>query len=101
MDHVTDFDVSPGGDQLDLRDLLQGEIQGTDSGNLLNYLHFESTAAGTVVHVSSNGGFNGGYTPGREDVSITLDGVDLFSGGLSSDQQVIQDLLSKGKLITD
>ena len=66
MDHVTDFDVSPGGDQLDLRDLLQGEIQGTDSGNLLNYLHFESTAAGTVVHVSSNGGFNGGYTLGAK-----------------------------------
>jgi len=101
MDHITDFNMAAGGDQLDLRDLLQGEFQGTDGGNLLNYLHFESSAGGTVVHVSSSGGFNGGYTPGREDVSITLDGVDLFAGGLSSDQQVIQDLLSKGKLITD
>ena len=67
MDHVTGFDVSPGGDQLDLRDLLQGEIQGTDSGNLFNHIcTSESTAAGTVVHVNSNGGFNGGYTPGAK-----------------------------------
>ncbi|MFV0662064.1 retention module-containing protein [Denitromonas sp.] len=105
MDRVTDFDtaqVAAGGDSLDLRDLLQGEQHvGNDVGSLLNYLHFSQSGGNTVVHVSSNGGFTGGYSAGKEDVTITLDGVNLFSGGLTSDQQVIQDLLSKGKLITD
>ncbi|MCB1887925.1 MAG: tandem-95 repeat protein, partial [Rhodocyclaceae bacterium] len=96
-DAVVDFNPASGGDVLDLRDLLQGE----NSGNLANYLHFEQTDAGTVVHVSSSGGFAAGYNASQENQSITLEGVDLFSGGLSTDQQVIQDLLSRGKLITD
>ncbi|MBT0963986.1 beta strand repeat-containing protein, partial [Denitromonas iodatirespirans] len=105
VDRITDFDVASvaaGGDSLDLRDLLVGEARGAaDSGNLSDYLHFESAGGNTVVHVSSNGGFAGGYNAGNADATITLDGVNLFSGGLTSDQQVIQDLLSKGKLITD
>ncbi|MCB1955165.1 MAG: type I secretion C-terminal target domain-containing protein, partial [Rhodocyclaceae bacterium] len=96
-DSVVDFNMASGGDILDLRDLLQGE----NSGNLANYLHFEQSDAGTVVHVSSNGGFAGGYNAAQENQSITLEGVDLFSGGLTTDQQVIQDLLTRGKLITD
>jgi len=105
VDHITDFDtasVASGGDAIDLRDLLQGEAHtGTDAGNLGNFIHFEQSGANTVVHVSSSGGFAGGYTAGSEDATIVLDGVDVFSGGLSNDQQVIQDLLTKGKLITD
>ena len=101
QDTISDFDTAASSDALDLRDLLQGESHGIDGGNLGDYLHFESSGADTIVHVSSNGGFSSGYSAAQEDVSITLQGVDLFSGGLSSDQQVIQDLLSKGKLITD
>ena len=105
VDHITDFDTASagsGGDTLDLRDLLQGESHtGTNPGNLENYLHFEQSGADTVVHVSSTGGFSGGYSAGNEDATIVLDGVNMFSGGLSTDQQIIQDLLSKGKLITD
>ncbi|MCZ4305055.1 VCBS domain-containing protein, partial [Zoogloeaceae bacterium G21618-S1] len=105
LDRVTDFDIAPvaaGGDSLDLRDLLVGEARGVaDAGNLADFLHFESSGGNTIVHVSSSGGFSGGYNAGNADATITLDGVNLFSGGLSSDQQVIQDLLSKGKLITD
>ena len=101
QDTISDFDTAASSDALDLRDLLQGESHGIDGGNLGDYLHFESSGADTIVHVSSNGGFSSGYSSAQEDVSITLQGVDLFSGGLSTDQQVIQDLLSKGKLITD
>ena len=99
QDSVVDFETAPGTDVLDLRDLLQGESSA--GGNLADYLHFEQSDAGTVVHVSSNGGFSGGYSPAQENQSITLEGVDLFSNGLDTDQQVIADLLAKGKLITD
>ncbi|QID17096.1 retention module-containing protein [Nitrogeniibacter mangrovi] len=106
VDHVTDFDTAPvgasAGDAIDLRDLLQGEAHaGTSMGNLDHYLHFEHSGGDTLVHVSSSGGFAGGYSAGSEDATIVLDGVDVFSGGLSTDQQVIQDMLTKGKLITD
>ncbi|MCB1910224.1 MAG: tandem-95 repeat protein, partial [Rhodocyclaceae bacterium] len=98
QDSILDFDTAAsGGDILDLHDLLQGESGAT----LTDFLHFEQTASGTVLHVSKNGGFAGGYSAAQENLAISLDGVDLFGGGLTTDQQVIQDLLSKGKLITD
>ncbi|MBL8446829.1 MAG: retention module-containing protein [Zoogloeaceae bacterium] len=100
-DTVKDFGLEAaklGGDILDLRDLLQGES--ASGGNLGSFLHFEQTAAGTVVHVSSSGGFSGGYAAGNEDQTIVLEGVNLLAGGMT-DQTVIQDLLAKGKLITD
>ncbi len=45
-------------------------------------------------------GFSGGFVSNHEDHSILLQGVDLI-GSFSTDQQIIQDLLNKGKLITD
>ena len=99
-DTVTDFDTASGSDKLDLRDLLQGEIANPALQNLTNYLHFEKAGANTIVHVSSSGGFASGFTSGNEDQTITLQNVDL-TAGFSSDQQIIQDLLNKGKLITD
>ena len=101
-DTVQDFDSSVGGDQLDLRDLLQGESD--DALSLTNFLHFSQSGSDAVIQVSSNGGFAGGFNPGSVDQTITLQGqwADLTaSGALNSDQQIIQDLLSKGKLITD
>ncbi|MGV8992382.1 MAG: beta strand repeat-containing protein, partial [Thiobacillus sp.] len=104
-DIVQDFDnaaVSSGGDILDLRDLLQGESG--NAVNLTSFLHFSQVGADVVVQVSSNGGFISGFNAGAIDQSITLQGqwANLTSGGaFSSDQQIIQDLLSKGKLITD
>ncbi|PKO91950.1 MAG: hypothetical protein CVU15_10250, partial [Betaproteobacteria bacterium HGW-Betaproteobacteria-1] len=94
QDVITDF--GNGEDRLDLRDLLQGEA--TD--NLENYLHFETVGSDTVVHISSSGGFSGGYNSGNEDQTITLQNVDLV-GSLTSDQQIIQNLLESQKLITD
>jgi Ca2+-binding RTX toxin-like protein len=102
VDTVQDFDSSVGGDQLDLRDLLQGETD--DAVNLTNFLHFAQSGSDVVIQVSSSGGFAGGFNAGAVDQTITLQGqwADLTaSGAFSSDQQIIQDLLTKGKLITD
>ncbi|MFP5306243.1 MAG: type I secretion C-terminal target domain-containing protein, partial [Gammaproteobacteria bacterium] len=98
VDTVVGFDMAAaanGGDALDLRDLLQGE----ESGTLTDYLHFEQSSAGTVVQISSTGGFAGGYDPGSVDQRIELSGVDLTSIG--NDHQIIQSLVNNGKLITD
>nr|WP_259372163.1 Ig-like domain-containing protein [Caldimonas mangrovi] len=96
-DTITDFDNSAAGDVLDLRDLLVGE----STAQLSNYLHFDKVGDSTVVQISSTGGFSGGtYNPTAVDQRITVVGVDLV-GSFSNDQQVIQDLLSRGKLLSD
>ena len=97
-DTIADFDLATNSDKLDLRDLLQGETHsGTDAGNLADYLHFsyDSATSTTVLEVKSQGAAMSG-----PDQIINLSGVDLVTG-YTSDQQIIQDLLSKGKLITD
>jgi surface adhesion protein len=99
-----DFDINPaasGGDVLDLRDLLQGEVTaGGAPGNLGNFLHFTLSGADTIVQISTTGAFSGGFNAGAVDQSITLTGVNLTSG-LGSDQLIIQDLLNKSKLLVD
>ena len=122
-DVISDFDNTPhGGDVLDLRDLLVGESHAANAvaigtpiapddktyptiitaneGNLANYLHFSAVGGNTVVEISSTGGFSSSYTPAAVDQVITLTGLNLV-GGFSNDQQVINDLLKNGKLITD
>ncbi len=101
-DTVQDFDNSTNGDRLDLRDLLQGETD--DAVSLTSFLHFSQSGSDLVIQVSSGGGFSGGFNAGAVDQTITLQGqwADLTGGGaFSSDQQIIQDLLTRGKLITD
>ncbi|WP_293776083.1 Calx-beta domain-containing protein [uncultured Oxalicibacterium sp.] len=100
IDTITDFDSVTGGDKLDLRDLLQGEIGQGVGTNLTNYLHFETVGSDTKVHISSSGGFSNGYNAANEDQTIILQGVNLLNG-MSGDQQVIQDLITRGKLQTD
>lgn len=120
-DVITDFDNTPhSGDVLDLRDLLVGESHAANTvslpssiglnnaltitpheGNLANYLHFSAVGGNTVIEISSTGGFTGGsYTPAAVDQVITLTGLNLV-GGFSNDHQVINDLLQRGKLVTD
>ncbi|TAL19868.1 MAG: tandem-95 repeat protein, partial [Aquabacterium sp.] len=111
VDTITDFDSSSksaGGDVLDLRDLLSGENTTGGTGNLQNYLDFDttSTPGSTIIRISSTGGFaSGTYASGNEDQRIVLQGVDLRSAmGLaaaSTDNQVIQELINRGKLLTD
>ncbi|MFZ5545857.1 MAG: type I secretion C-terminal target domain-containing protein [Pseudomonadota bacterium] len=105
-DTVQDFNpaaASAGGDVLDLRDLLQGEtLAGSAMGNLTSFLHFATVGADTVIQISSRGGFSGGFNAGAVDQTITLQNVDLTGGGLlSTDQQIIQDLINKSKLLVD
>jgi Ca2+-binding RTX toxin-like protein len=98
-DTVVDFNIASkaaGGDVLDLRDLLQGENHTTGTGNLTDYLHFTKDASGgTVIDVKHTG------AAGTVNQQIVLSGVDLTSNGTLNDTQIIQDLLTKGKLITD
>ncbi len=111
VDTITDFNTtsaSSGGDVLDLRDLLNGSALGPNNtaGNLINFLDFNTTGADTVIRVSSNGGFtNGDYNAAAEDQRIVLEGVNLRTelslSSTSTDAQIIQELLSRNKLITD
>nr|ALV86468.1 adhesin [uncultured bacterium 19] len=106
VDHVSDFDgASPaaGGDVLDLRDLLQGE---TTSATLDHYLDFNVNGGNTEIRISSSGGFTGGaYDLGAEDQRIVLQGVDIRAalglGGAANDNQIIAELINRGKLVTD
>jgi hypothetical protein len=113
-DTIIGFDSSAatsGGDVLDLRDLLVGELASNTTagttGALTNYLDFDTTTTpgSTIIHISTTGDFSTGYSSSHEDQTITLNGVDLrASMGLSStstDAQVISELLNRGKLITD
>ena len=56
-----------------------------------------------MISISTNGGYTGGtFVAGATDQKIVLQGVDLTnSGALSTDSQIIQDLLTKGKLSAD
>jgi len=95
-DTVADFDNGASGDKLDLRDLLVGE----NNGNLSNYLHFSLSGSDTVVSISTTGAFSSGFSNGAVDQTITLNSVNLV-GSFTTDQQIIQDLLQRGKLLTD
>ncbi len=107
-DRIGDFNPasrSAGGDVLDLRDLLQGESLSCGTGNLANFLDFDTASlpGSTVLRVSSSGGFTQGqYNACAEDQRIVLEGVDLRSslglGGQASDTQIIQELLNRNKL---
>jgi len=120
-DVITDFDnANNSGDVLDLRDLLVGESHtangvttatniGTnnataitvDHGNLNNYLHFSVVGGNTVVEVSTNGGFtNGTYNAGAVNQVITINNLNLV-GTFVNDNQVLDDLLKRGKLVVD
>ena len=89
-DTIIDFDRLEG-DKLDLSDLLN--VQG--SGDLDNYLNFESLNGDTLVHVNKDGEFAIGADA---DQIILLKGVDLTQGGLD-DNQIIEDLINSNNLI--
>ncbi len=96
-DTISDFNIAPkaaGGDVLDLRDLLVGEQHANGTGNLTDYLHFSKSGSNTVIDIKPTG--NGDVLQ-----QITLSGVDLTANSTLNDQAIIQDLLTKGKLITD
>ena len=101
-DTITDGSAfnTTSGEKLDLRDLLVGEVHsGTAAGNLADYLHFSYNSASggvTTIEVKSLGSSLSGA-----DQIIKLNGVDLTAGNTLSDQAIIQNLLTNGKLIVD
>jgi surface adhesion protein len=100
---ITAFDpsaASSGGDVLDLRDLLQGESPTT----LSQYLHFSTAGPDTVISISSSGAYGPGFDADKTDQMLTLADVDLravFALPGATDAQLIQELLNRGKLLTD
>jgi len=97
VDIVKDFDNTNNSDKLDLRDLLVGETHlGTAVGDLANYLNFTynlGTNTTTVAVKSSS-------TLTAPDQIIMLEGVNLV-GSFGTQDAIIADLFSRGKLITD
>jgi len=100
-DTISNFDMNApadGGDVLDLRDLLPPESTNT----LDSYLHFEqSDSGGTLLKISTTGEFTGdaAHDSGVAYQTIELQNVDLLS--LGTDQQIIDNLINHGKLITE
>ena len=94
-DTVADFNENTG-DKLNISDLLQGE----NSSNLANYLHFtyDSGTNATTVHISSTGGYSSGFSNAQTDQTIVLSN---YNPGSTSDATIITNLISAGKLITD
>ncbi|WP_432474290.1 retention module-containing protein [Amphritea sp. HPY] len=99
VDLITDFnDGLPGsdGDILDLSELLVGE-----DDNLTEFLHFSSDGTDSVLHISSSGGFTGGELDTNVvDQVIEFNGVDLV-GDLTTQNDIIDNLMQSGNLITD
>ena len=104
VDTVTDFGNQPrgqaDGDVLDLRELLVGELHtGNTAGNLGNYLHFAISGGSTTLQISTRGAFDGTNFAAAQDQVIVLPGIDLSNAGaLASDVQIVQDLLTRGRL---
>ncbi|NIA72502.1 type I secretion C-terminal target domain-containing protein [Pelagibius litoralis] len=92
-DTITDFDTGPGGDVIDLDDLLPISVDGTTSAaDLTEYLSFSSDGTNTTVHVDHDGG--GSFQP---TLDIVLEGVgDLTAIG--TDTQIIQSLIDGNNL---
>ena len=107
VDTIDNFETAPGADILDLRDLLNAPADATAAA-LDNFLHFRYSGGNTTIYVSQTGAFADGNSASglpanvdNNDVQqIVLTGVDLV-GASTTDQAVIQNLLTNGKLIVD
>ncbi|WP_159098083.1 retention module-containing protein [Parazoarcus communis] len=100
VDTVGDFTVgiydgTGTADRLDLADLLKDE----SSATIDNFLSVEQVSGNTVLHVSSSGGFAGGYSAGAEDQTIVLENV-TFDSALSS-HDIINQLITNNQLLID
>jgi hypothetical protein len=106
---INGFDMAApasGGDALDLRDLLQGENTIGGTGNLDQYLAFDTNGPDTVIKVSPNGELVDGHpASGTPTQGIVLAGVDLRSelgmDAAASTAQIIARMLDQGKLLVD
>lgn len=89
------------GETLNLRDLLVDDWNsGSTLDNLSDYLHFERDGGDTVIHISSIGGFKGGYDSHQADQTIILKDVEMMHAHVT-DNEMIRSLMEQGRLITD
>jgi len=99
MDVIKDFGMGgsdPNGDDvLDLRGLLVDE---ENSADLSQYLNFSIDGTDTVIKVSTTGGLQSDGS--GFDQKITLENVDL-TGGITDQNQIINDLILAGRLVID
>jgi len=85
-----------GRDKLDLRELLIGE---DDPGaDLTHFLNIAFDGKDTVINISSVGNLNTGGS--NFDQQIRLYNTDL-TGGVTDQQQIINDLIKAGTLLVD
>ncbi|WP_369814186.1 beta strand repeat-containing protein, partial [Methylophilus sp. Leaf414] len=96
VDTVTDFTLNA--DVIDLRSVLQGE----SLANLSNYVRVTVENGNTVLHISSTGGFSGGFNAGAENQTIVLQGVNLQTAyGTTDSAQILTNLVNSGNLAID
>jgi Ca2+-binding RTX toxin-like protein len=81
LDHITDFTSAPGGDVLDVSDLLTGFDP--TSSNINDFLQADESNGSTTIKVDANGGGNNFVD------MVVLDGVNID----------IQGLLNNGSLV--
>jgi T1SS-143 domain-containing protein len=97
VDTITDFTLAD--DVLDLRTLLQGE----NLANISNYVRVTVDANGnTILHISSTGGFSGGFNANAEDQTIVLQNINLQTTyGTTDSAQILAGLIGSGNLAID
>jgi Ca2+-binding RTX toxin-like protein len=96
VDTIADFTLGVGGDVLDLSDMLVDE----ELGSLDDYMSFNYNpgTGDTTISIDVDG-LSGGSGTAQQ---IVLSGVDLTAGGaFSSDQDILNNLLTNGNLIVD
>jgi T1SS-143 domain-containing protein len=97
VDTITDFTLAD--DVLDLRTLLQGE----NLANISNFVRVTVDASGnTILHISSTGGFSGGFNANAEDQTIVLQNINLQTTyGTTDSAQILAGLIGSGNLAID
>jgi serralysin len=97
-DTITDFSLAQG-DQLDLRDLLDGESE----SNISDYIQvdYDSVTGSTYLRISSTGNFtNGNYNASEEDARIVLSKTNLLDvTGENSYAAAIDHMITQNQLL--
>ncbi|MCE8031501.1 Ig-like domain-containing protein, partial [Halomonas sp. MCCC 1A11057] len=90
-DTIMDFDTNDG-DVIDLSDLLQGRDSDSD---ISSYLRMEDDGeGGTIIHISTTGGFENGYDADLVDQNIILKGV-------AYNDSLLENMLNEGYINID